>query len=356
MDLCADQLVAHLPAVAGVDATDLEVPFARRAGRLPVVGRRAAAFNADRLAYRHVALPRFVRRAAADFDFVHVVDHSYAHAALAVTPGRCGVYCHDLDAFRSVLDPAREQRPWWFRALARRTHRGLRAAAVVFHSTTPVRDELAGGGLVEPARLVHAPYGVAAEFVPDAAGPVEPFGAPPGPFVLHVGSHLPRKRVDVLLDAFAAVVERRPDLSLVQVGPLFGSALAVRIDRLGIGPNVVKFTGLTRPQLADLYRRAAAVLVPSEAEGFGLPVIEALSCGAAVVASDIPVLREVGGDALVFRPVGDVPGWADAVLRVLADPAAAPPRATRLSVAARYSWAAHARVIGETYLRLASGG
>ena len=84
-------------------------------------------------------------------------------------------------------------------------------------------------------------------------------------------------------------------------------------------------TGLTRAELAEVYRRAAVVLVPSEAEGFGLPVIEALACGAAVVASDIPALREAGGPAAVYAPVGDVGAWADAVAKVLADPAAAPP-------------------------------
>ena len=53
-----------------------------------------------------------------------------------------------------------------------------------------------------------------------------------------------------------------------------------------------------RATLAAIYRRASLVLVPSEAEGFGLPVAEALACGVPLLASDIPVLREVGGDAV----------------------------------------------------------
>ena len=55
------------------------------------------------------------------------------------------------------------------------------------------------------------------------------------------------------------------------------------IGGLGIGRAVMQVNGLTRPQLADLYRRAAALLVTSEAEGFGLPVVEALACGTAVI-------------------------------------------------------------------------
>lgn len=351
MDLCADELLAHLPAaVPGLTAVDLSPPFRRRVQRLPVVGRRNAAFNADRLFNRHVDLPRFARRTR--LDLYHVVDHSYAHVVRSLPPGRAGVYCHDLDAFRSVLDPAKEPRPWWFRRLARRTLDGLRAAAVVFHNSRDVGRQLLDAGIVAADRLVHAPLGVAAEFRPDATSPVALPVA--GPFVLHVGSNIPRKRLDVLLDVFAAVRGRVPGLRLVQVGGPWPPYHADQIDRLNIGPAVVQVRGLTREQLADLYRKCAAVLVTSEAEGFGLPVVEALACGAAVVASDIPALREAGGEAAVYRPVADVAAWADAVTCVLNDAAFAPPRADRLAHAARYSWREHARVIGEAYLALAA--
>jgi glycosyltransferase involved in cell wall biosynthesis len=111
--------------------------------------------------------------------------------------------------------------------------------------------------------------------------------------------------------------------------------------------------GLTRGQLAELYRRAAAVLVPSDAEGFGLPVIEALACAAPVVASDIPVLREVGGCAVNYCAVADVDAWASEIHRIVQDQLNAPPtRAARLARASIYSWSNHARIIAETYLKL----
>jgi glycosyltransferase involved in cell wall biosynthesis len=356
MDLCAGQLLTHLPAVGGISPADLAPPFRRLFQRLPIVGKRNPAFNADRLVNRHLLLPRFLRRQKGRFDLFHVADHTYAHAVLALPAGRAGVYCHDLDAFRSLLEPEKDPRPWWFRKLARRTLRGLQAAAVVFHNSREVGRQLVDSGLVRAEKLIHSPLGVAPEFTPEAAGPVGmPAGVPAGPFLLHVGSHIPRKRIDVLLEVFAAARKRLPALRLVQVGPPWSAPCAADIERLGVRGEVVQFAGLSREQLAELYRRAAAVLVPSEAEGFGLPVIEALACGAVVVASDIPVLREVGGEAAIYRPVADVPAWADAVTRVLREPAAAPPRDTRLSQAAKYSWAAHARVIGETYLNLRAG-
>ena len=355
MDLCADQLLAHLPTDA-LRAADLEAPFRRLFQRVPVVGRKNAAFNADRLLNRHITLSNFLRTRARAFDVFHVVDHSYAQAVLALPPGCVGVYCHDLDAFRSLLDPAADPRPWWFRKLARRTLRGLRAAAVVFHNSREVGRQLADRGLVAAEQLVHAPLGAAAEFNPDG-GPVElpAPGLPPGPYLLHIGSHIPRKRIDVLLGVFAAVLRRAPDVRLVQVGPPWAPAFAELIERFGVAGRIVRFANLSREQLAELYRRAGAVLVPSEAEGFGLPVIEALACGAPVVASDIPVLREVGAGAVVYRPVANVPVWADAVVRVLNESDFAPPREVRFARAARYSWGTHARIIADAYLRLAGG-
>jgi glycosyltransferase involved in cell wall biosynthesis len=69
--------------------------------------------------------------------------------------------------------------------------------------------------------------------------------------------------------------------------------------------------------LAAVYRRAAIVLLPSEREGFGLPLIEAMACGTLVVASDLPVLREVGGAAATYCAGFDGRAWAEAVLPLL---------------------------------------
>jgi glycosyltransferase involved in cell wall biosynthesis len=81
-------------------------------------------------------------------------------------------------------------------------------------------------------------------------------------------------------------------------------------------------------------------------------LIEALACGGVVAASDLPVLREVGGPAAVYCPVGDVATWAQAVGRLLAEPGSAPARPFRLAQASRFSWANHARIIVEAYRRL----
>jgi glycosyltransferase involved in cell wall biosynthesis len=359
MDLCGEMLLAHLPRAGPLAVAPERVcpPFRRVTSRLPVAGRRKAAFNADRLLNRFVLYPRHVRRAAPHFDLYHVVDHTYAQLVHALPAGRTGVYCHDLDAFRCLIDPAADPRPRWFRALARRILSGLQKAAIVFHSTAAVRNEAVRVGLLDPERLVHAPYGTAAEFTADADGPPPPWLAElmGCPWVVHVGSCIPRKRIDVLLEVVAAVRVRLPELRLVKVGGEWSADHRGRIARHGLADVIVHVHNLSRAELAAVYRSAGAVLMPSEAEGFGLPVAEALACGAAVVASDIAPLREAGGPAAAYAPVGDVPAWAEAVGKVLTDPAAAPPRHERLAWAARFSWAAHAETIARAYHRLRCG-
>jgi glycosyltransferase involved in cell wall biosynthesis len=103
--------------------------------------------------------------------------------------------------------------------------------------------------------------------------------------------------------------------------------------------------------LAALYRQALGVLQPSEAEGFGLPVMEALACAVQVVASDIPVLREVGGDSVVYCPVADIDCWVETVDRMLARAPDRSDRARRIAQTERFSWARHAQTILLAYGR-----
>ena len=281
-------------------------------------------------------LPPVCPAAARRFDLFHVADHTYAQLVHALPADRVGVYCHDLDAFRSLSTRSRT-RPRWFRALARRILSGMQKAAVVFHNTVAVGEQIKRAGLVAPRPAGPRAAGCRIRVrrrLAATLGPVLPWLAEVGgqPWVLHVGTCIPRKRIDVLLDVCAAVRKTFPDLRLVKVSGEWTADHRQQIARLGLAGAITHVYGLTRAELAEVYRRATVVLMPSEAEGFGLPVIEALACGAAVVASDIPALREAGGPAAVYAPVGDVGAWSDAVAKLLADPASAPPRCGAASV------------------------
>ncbi len=354
MDLVAEMLWTHLQGPRGpsVRAERIRPAMIRRATCLPWMNKKNAAFNADRLLNRFWDYPKHLRSRLQDFDYFHICDHSYAHLVHELPADRTGVYCHDLDCFRCLLEPDRERRPRWFRAMSRRILRGMQKAAVVFCSTRITERRILQLGLIDPARLIYAPYGISPEFVPSPNDPASEASHRPGndPFLLHVGSCIPRKRIDVLLEVFAKVRTRLPELRLVQVGGPWTGEQLQQMTRLGIVSAIRQYSGLDRETLAQFYRQARIVLQPSEAEGFGLPLIEALACGAMVVASDIPVLREVGGDVAVYCPVADVASWAASIEKLLLDPAEAPDRNRRLAQAQRYSWDRHAETILRAYL------
>lgn len=328
-------------------------PFRHRIGRLPLAPRFSWAFSGDRFLNRYWSYPRSLRAVLAAHDVFHVCDHTYAHLVHALPADRTGVFCHDLDAFACILGGRCRRRSPWFRALARRLLLGLQRAAIVFCSTQYMRRRIEQLGCIDPARIVCAPYGVAPEFQPDPSTPAADAGVhrpqPPGRFLLHVGSCIPRKRIDVLLDVFAKVHALHPSYSLVQVGGDWTAQDRARIDRLKLSGAIIQKCDLGRRELAEFYRAASLVLLPSESEGFGLPIIEALSCGKTVVASDLPLLREVGGDACLYCPPGDVSAWAETMNGILSGSIRVPPLALRLNRAKRYSWQTHAQTVLAAY-------
>jgi alpha-1,3-rhamnosyl/mannosyltransferase len=162
-----------------------------------------------------------------------------------------------------------------------------------------------------------------------------------GPFCLAVGSLEPRKNLGRLLDAWELLPENsRADLRLVVVssaGWLEG-AVRRRLHSRNREGSVRLLSQVPGFDLAALYRRARVVVFPSLAEGFGLPVAEAMACGAPVVTSDLSAMPEVAGGAAVLVDPGDVDDIADGIRRVLDDTELrrelrerGPERATRFS-------------------------
>lgn len=361
MDLCAQMLLKHLQAehTQSLQTISICPPFQKRFQQIPNFGKKQSAFNADRLLNRFLNYPHYLSKQVKDFDLFHVSDHTYAQLVHVLPPERTGVFCHDLDAFRSLFAPEQEPRPGWYKAMSESILKGLQKAAVVFYSTSEVRKQIEHYGLVNPSCLVHAPYGISSEFSVAPTGTIfvdqqilNQIGT--DPFILHVGSCIPRKRIDVLLEVFACLRIKYQNLRLVKVSGDWTDTQQEQINRLGIGNSIIHLKGLERTTIAALYRQASVVLLTSEAEGFGLPVIEALACGAMIVVSDIPVLHEVGGDGAIYCPVEDISTWVNTVEQLLENPNNAPSLDIRLTQAEKYSWSAHAQIIAETYLQLVS--
>lgn len=363
MDLVGAMIQEHLRNghAAEVAATVIRPPFHTRLGRLPGLGRRRAAFNADRLWNRFWDYPRVLRRliAQTNFDLFHLVDHSYAQLVHELPADRTVVTCHDLDTFRCLLEPDREPRPRWFRAMARRTLDGLRKAVAVACNSETTRRQILAHALLPPERLHVVPMAVdpTCRPEPDAASDAEAaqrLGPISAPELLHVGTTIPRKRIDILLKIFASIRRALPEARLIKVGGAFTPEQAALAEELGIAGAITHLGFLDRSTLAAVYRRAALVLQPSEAEGFGLPVAEALACGAVVLASDIEALREVGGEATAYAPVADIDAWTHAALALLDarqrdDDLWKRRRADGLARAEAFRWTTHADQLVRIY-------
>ena len=355
MDLCAEMLTRCWPQAMEWIIEERRPAYRTSFGRVPIVGTNKIARNVDRLFNRWWTYPTHIGKHRNDFDFFHIVDHSYAHLVHSLPTSKTGVYCHDLDAFRCLTQPERETRPWWFRKMSQRILSGMQAASVVFYSTKAVHADMLRFGLLDPAKLVHAPYGVDASFSiaqHELETPAELKKLSSVPWLLHVGATIPRKRIDILLRVFAAARNRVPNLHLCKIGGTWTSEQETQIRKDNLQRSIVHLGKVSQSLLVDTYRRTSAVMLTSDAEGFGLPVIEAMACGAPVIASDIPVLRESGGTGAVFAPVGDIEAWCDAVTKVIGGDSTLPSRDTRLAWAAQFSWAEHARIIADAYQKL----
>jgi glycosyltransferase involved in cell wall biosynthesis len=232
-------------------------------------------------------LPRLLRR----------LRPALAHFQYALPPAcpcPAVVTVHDLSFERDPHVMGRRDR-FVFRTVVPRS---VRRAARVFAVSERTRRDLIELYGTPIAKIVVTPNAVDPAFTP---------GGRPDGYLLFVGAIQRRKNPLAAIEA-----AKQLGLRLVVAGPEKEPALARELERRG-----VELRGFVeKPVLADLYRHAACLVLPSRYEGFGLPMLEAMACGTPVVAADEPALREVGGDAAVYA---DDDGLADAVRRTLSE-------------------------------------
>jgi glycosyltransferase involved in cell wall biosynthesis len=228
--------------------------------------------------------------------------------------------------------------PEWFRpreGLRRRwlTRRTAKNAAVVFTDSQFSRREIEAQFRLDPGRIHVIPPGVT---------PRARLCREREPLVLFVGSLFNRRRLPDLIAAFAQATSDLPLARLAIVGDdrtWPRQDLPAIATAHGIGSRTVFHRYITDAELDDLYGRATVMAFLSEYEGFGLTPLEALTAGVPPVVLETEVAREVYGDAAVFVSRGDIDGAAQAIRRLLTDPAsAADVLRAAPAVLSRYSW------------------
>ena len=306
-----------LPALAQV-LGDRLVVFSRRAdlallraltsgrGRLEV-----SEASPYRIAEQSAFLVRLLRQRTALMHFPHY------NLPLAY-PGRFVVTIHDLFSFHyPEIHSGRVPRA--VNRLLIATAVG-RSAAII----TPSQATAAAVAQRFPssaARITAIPEAAEARFTPDRNRAGESawqryLGIRP-PYFLYLGQWKSYKNVPRLIEAFSQLLRQRTDLQLVIAG---ADARHPEVKALARGlpaGSVVLPGHLPDDAVADVYRGAAAVVIPSRAEGFGLPVLEAMACGVPVVCSDIPVLHEIAEGVAIFADPNSADSFAAAMLAAL---------------------------------------
>jgi len=176
------------------------------------------------------------------------------------------------------------------------------------------------------------------------------FGIADRPYVLVPGGLHHRKNADLILDAWPHIQQRNPDLTLV----IINHSNPMYLDRAkALAPSLVMAGFQTEDSLVALYNAAQLVWFPTRYEGFGMPVIEAMACGAPVISSNTTAIPEVAGDAAMLLSPEKMSDHIEAITALLGD-SAERERFSRLgrARAERYRWANSAKLLAAEFAAL----
>jgi len=277
---------------------------------LPGGGVASASGRLRRLAWTQWQLPQLARHHGASLIFTPAPEGYLGPQRVPQV-----VMVHDL---RPLSHPQPDLQSLYFRAWVPALLR--RCRHVITNSAFSAAEIQAATGLAD-GRISVIPLGYdAARFQPSAPAP---HGPVPSPYLLHVGQGYPHKNLARLLEAFALLAPRHPDLRLVLAGaphPRTAQPLRRREQALGLEGRVQWLAYVPASALPGLYRGALAFIYPSLWEGFGLPILEAMASGTPVVTSEGSGCAETAATAALLVNPRSVKALAEAMAAVVEQP------------------------------------
>jgi glycosyltransferase involved in cell wall biosynthesis len=303
-----------------------------------------------RIAWEQAALPALIRKGS--FDIYH---GSVNTLPLIPTGTRRIVTIHDL-AFLRFPEQVTRKRYAYLKSMVGNSARRADAILVPSEATASDVHDLLGASR---NRIHITPLGVDAHFRPAPPEAIQAIRSSYGldqPYVLTVGTIEPRKNLRRLIEAFALGASQH-DCDLVLVGPTGwltdGIEQAIVQSELG---DRIKRTGFVNDDgLVGLYSGAEVVVIPSLYEGFGLPVLEAMACGAVVVTSNVSSMPEVAGEAAILVDPVDTQSIASGIRLALEDKMLRKRLESAAVVRARdFTWKRTARTTADAYRSMVS--
>ena len=257
----------------------------------------------------HAVLPRLARRRAWD------VLHSLSNRAPRWAGTTSVVTIHDVTFFHhSAMNALSTQ------GMRLAVRASVSGADALIAGSDWAADDIAATLRVERDRIVSIPHGPGRAPVASEPGAdvQRRRGLGTGPMVLCVAAKRPHKNQAVLIDALQ-YLPHTVHLVLVGHDEGYGAELEARASRLAVSDRVHLLERVANAELEALWRMASCAALPTRAEGFGLPVLEAMRREVPVACSDIPVLREVGGDVPRYFDPQNAGGAASAIQAAMHD-------------------------------------
>ncbi|KWT68534.1 MULTISPECIES: glycosyltransferase family 1 protein [unclassified Variovorax] len=259
-------------------------------------------------------------------DVVHICDHSNSMYVRWIKGRPTLVTCHDVIAVQAARGMVEGWSVGWSgRVFQRLISSGLAKADLIACVSPTTQRALLDMQLAEEDKVTTVLNGLNESFSPmrpeEADSLVHRFGlGPRDTYLIHVGSDLPRKNRQAVLETFIALKTRAAARGaaplvkyLVFVGPELDQGLMELASRHGVAEEVRTLQEVAHEELRALYARATALVFPSLQEGFGWPLIEAQACGCPVFASDLPPMNEIGGRAARYIDPRDPQAMATAI-------------------------------------------
>lgn len=268
-----------------------------------------------RIAWEQTILPRLIRRH--ELDVFHSPHYTIPFAAPCATV----VTFHDMTFFLYPQAHLLYKR-FFFRTIIPISARRASAVIAISEST---RQDILRLTRISPSKVFGIPYGVGSNFRPEKNPAIldeirRQYNLP-AEFLAYVGNLEPRKNLPMLLRAFARLVKQGLPHDLVLAGSRGWKDNAVfsACQELGLSKRVHFIGFVPQAKLPALYSACSAFVYPSLYEGFGLPVLEALACGAVVVTSNVSSMPEVAGKAGILIDPQNVDDLTNALYRALTD-------------------------------------